>query len=155
MSVAATLYVISAVLEVGGIVKTVWDIRDARRNLRDFIRRPHHVYASDAAVATEAYNAVVVTSEPKTLEQRVEGLEEWKRSLPEALDRRDREVVARLETRLQGDLDASRRSVQAQLMEVSEYLEGGLQSARVSYWGPAALLAGVMVGFWGNLVALG
>lgn len=50
------------------------------------------------AVATEAYNAVVVTSEPKTLEQRVEGLEEWKRSLPEVLDRRDREVVARLET---------------------------------------------------------
>lgn len=95
------------------------------------VREPQ---TSDAAVAAEAYNAVVVTSEPKILEQRVAGLEEWKRSLPEALDRRDREVVARLETRLQGDLDASRRSVQAQVMEVSEYLEGGLQSATVSYW---------------------
>ncbi|MFI7408742.1 hypothetical protein ACIBU0_08765 [Streptomyces sp. NPDC049627] len=155
MSAAATLYAISAVLEVGGIVKTVWDIRNARQNLRDFIRRPRHVYASDAAVAAEAYNVGVVTSEPKALEQRVEDLEEWKRTLPEALDRRDREVVTRLETRLQGDLDASRRTVQAQLMEVSEYLEGGLQSATVSYWGPAALFVGVVVGFCGNLAALG
>lgn len=63
-------------LEVGDIIKTVWDIRDARRSLRNFIRRPVHVYASDSAVAAEAYNAVVVTSEPKKLEQRVEDLEE-------------------------------------------------------------------------------
>ncbi|MFJ7271997.1 hypothetical protein ACIQV3_36075 [Streptomyces sp. NPDC099050] len=40
-------------------------------------------------------------------------------------------------------------------MEVREYLEGGLQSATVSYWGPAALLVGVIVGFCGNLVTLG
>ncbi|MFC8277053.1 hypothetical protein ACFUJR_31890 [Streptomyces sp. NPDC057271] len=70
MSAAVTLYVISAVLEVGGIIKTVWDIGAARRSLRDFIRRPLHVYASDVAVATEAYNASIVTGEPMTLERR-------------------------------------------------------------------------------------
>ncbi|MBT2443012.1 hypothetical protein J7E93_23475 [Streptomyces sp. ISL-36] len=155
MSAAATLYVVSAVLEVGGIIKTVWDIRAARQHLRDYIRRPVHVYASNAAVAAEAYNASVVTSEPKTLERRVEDLEKWKVGVPEELSRRDREVTARLDARLQGDLDATRRSVQARLMEVSEYLEGGLQSATVSYWGPVALFVGVVVGFCGNLVALG
>ncbi|MGP3990818.1 hypothetical protein [Streptomyces sp. 3N207] len=155
MYAAVALHVISVVLEVGGIVTTVWDIRNARRNLRDFIRRPRHAYASSATVTSEAYSADVVTSDTKTLEQRVEDLEEWRRSVPEALDRRDREVAARLETRLQGDLEGSRRSVQAQLVEVSEYLEGGLQSATVSYRGPAALFVGVIVGFCGNFVALG
>ncbi|EPJ42557.1 hypothetical protein STAFG_0389 [Streptomyces afghaniensis 772] len=146
---------ISAVLEVGGIIKTVADILNARQNLRDYIRRPRHVYPPGATAAVKAYDAAA-TSDPKTLERRVKDLEEWKRSvLPEELNRRDGEVTARLEARLQGDLDVSRRSVETQLMEVSEYLEGGLQSATVSYWGPAALFAGVVIGFCGNLVALG
>ena len=37
----------------------------------------------------------------------------------------------------------------------SAYLEGGLQSATVCYWRPAALFVGVAVGLCGNLVALG
>ncbi|NUL24941.1 hypothetical protein [Streptomyces lunaelactis] len=151
---AATLYAVSGILEAGGIAVTVADIHNARGRLRDFIRSPRHVYATDAVGIGEAFDARVVTDEVKTLEQRVEDLEAWKRSVPDELDRRDQQLTTRLETRLQSDLEATRQSVQTQLIQVREYLQGALQKATVSYRGPAALLVGVLVGTAANFVAL-
>lgn len=112
------------------------------------------MYATDAVGIGEAFDARVVTDEVKTLEQRVEDLEAWKRSVPDELDRRDQQLTTRLETRLQSDLEATRQSVQTQLIQVREYLQGALQKATVSYRGPAALLVGVLVGTAANFVAL-
>lgn len=151
---AAVLIVIALVLEVGGLLWTAWDIRRARRNLLAYFHRDRPVYPSAASVRATAYDATVDTGGVMTLAERVEKLESWRRSLPGELDRRDREVTAHLEGRLQGDVEATRRSVETQLRQVNEYLEGGLQSAVVSYRGPVMLLAGVIAGFSGNLVAL-
>lgn len=154
MTAAVILYALSAALEGGGIAVTVSDIRTAQRRLADFIHRPRRVYAGDVGSFAEAHDPSVVTSEQKTVEQRVEDLETWKRTVPGEFERRDRDLTARLERRIQIDLAAAQRTVEDQLIEVREYLEGAMQSASVSYRGPVLLFVGVLVGLAANLVAV-
>ncbi|MEU9998093.1 hypothetical protein [Streptomyces sp. NPDC050848] len=149
-----TLYVVAFVLELVGLFWTVSDILGARRRLLAYFRRPAYAYARDVAAAVEAYNITARTDPPPTVNDRIQALEEWRAGLPAELDRRDREVASHLETRLQGDLDATHQSIETQLRQVNEYLEGGLQEAHVSLVGPVVLLAGVIVGFLGNIRGL-
>ncbi len=153
-AVLFTLYVIALGLEVLGFYWTIKDIQGAREKLLRYFHRDRYVYPSSAGAAVEALGPTVGTSGSKTLTERVEALEQWRESVPEELDRRDRRMTAHLETRLSGDLDATRRSVETQFRQVNEYLEGGLQSATVSYRGPVALLLGVISGFCASLAGL-
>lgn len=153
-AVLFTLYVIALGLEVLGFHWTLKDIHAAREKLLQYFHRDRYVYPSGTGAAVEAFGVTADTSGPKTLTERVEALEHWRKSVPEELDRRDRKMTAHLETRLSGDLEATRRSVETQFRQVNEYLEGGLQSATVSYRGPIALLLGVIFGFCASLAGL-
>ncbi|MCI3274567.1 hypothetical protein [Streptomyces cylindrosporus] len=145
----------SAALEAGGIGLTVFDIRRAQLRLSAYLSRPLKVYSSDAGAIGEAFNAHALTSEAKTLEQRVEALEAWRRTLPTDLDQRDERTRTRLETAFQSDLTATRQSLRDQLDGMREYVAGSKQSFWGMYRGPIALLIGVLVGTAANFVALG
>ncbi|MFE6092719.1 hypothetical protein ACFQ7M_12110 [Streptomyces massasporeus] len=156
MSVAAAvMYWVAGALEIVGLVVTIVDITRARTRLAGYLTRPRNVYASDSGAVGEAFDATVVTSEAKTLEQRVEDLENWKRSLPGALDEREEQIRVRLESRFQQDLETARKNVEDQYTGLREYIEGSQQKWWESYRGPLLLIVGVLVGTIANFVALG
>ncbi|MGJ5899310.1 hypothetical protein ACSCBZ_46340 [Streptomyces niveiscabiei] len=153
---AATLYGVSGLLETVGLVVTVLDISRARRRLTGYLTRPRNVYTTDAGIVVEAFDARVVTNEEKTIEQRMADVEKWKQAdLPQELDRRDKELMGRLERRFQSDLEAARKNVEDQYAGLREYVEGSKQKWWESYRGPILLVVGVLVGTAANFVALG
>lgn len=155
MSCAATLYGISGVLEIVGLVVTIVDITRVRRRLVGYLTRPRNVFGTDSGAMGEAFDPTVVTSEPTTLEQRVAGLEEWKqRDLPGELNERDERLRSHLESRFQGDLEAARKNVEDQYAGLRDYVEGAKQTWWKSYRGPLLLVGGVLVGTVANFVAL-
>ncbi|MFP3991007.1 hypothetical protein U9R90_26775 [Streptomyces sp. E11-3] len=157
MSAAAvTLYGVSGLLETVGLVLTLLDISSARKRLAGYLKRPRNVYATDAGTIVEAFDTNVVTSEQKTIEQRVADLEKWKQvDLPQELGRRNEELMVRLERRFQGDLEAARKNVEDQYTGLREYVEGSRQNWWESYRGPVLLVVGLLVGTAANFVALG
>ncbi|MFF6882658.1 hypothetical protein ACFY9F_05675 [Streptomyces sp. NPDC012421] len=153
---AATLYGVSGLLESVGLVVTILDINSARKRLAGYLTRPRNVYATDAGAVVEAFNANVATNEEKTIEQRMADVEKWKQvDLPQELDRRNEELMVRLESRFQSDLEAARKNVEDQYAGLREYVEGSKQKWWESYRGPILLIAGVLVGTAANFVALG
>ncbi|MET9391409.1 hypothetical protein ABZY20_13495 [Streptomyces sp. NPDC006624] len=96
-----------------------------------------------------------MTSEARTLEQRVQELDAWRRTLLTDLDQRDERLRTRIETSFQGDLTATRQSLRDQLDGLREYVAGAKQSFWGMYRGPIALFVGVLVGTVANFVALG
>lgn len=108
------------------------------------------------AVFAEAFDARVVTNEEKTIEQRMADVEKWKQvDLPQELDRRNKELMVRLEGRFQSDLEAARKNVEDQYTGLLAYIKGSEQKWWESYRGPILLVAGVLVGTAANFVALG
>lgn len=153
---AATLYGVSGLLETVGLVVTILDISSARRRLTGYLTRPRNVFATDAGVFAEAFDARVVTNEEKTIEQRMADVEKWKQvDLPQELDRRNKELMVRLEGRFQSDLEAARKNVEDQYTGLLAYIKGSEQKWWESYRGPILLVAGVLVGTAANFVALG
>ncbi|MEU4351775.1 hypothetical protein [Streptomyces sp. NPDC023838] len=152
---AATLYGVSGLLETVGLVVTVVDITSARKRLAAYLTRPRNVYATDAGAVVEAFNASAVTNREKTIEQRMADVEKWKQiDLPQELGRRNKELMVRLESRFQSDLEAARKNVEDQCAGLREYVEGSKQKWWESYRGPMLLVVGVLVGTAANFVAM-
>ncbi|WP_210587151.1 hypothetical protein [Streptomyces sp. GESEQ-35] len=149
---AVTLASLAAVLEIGGIVWTIRDIRTARDHLATYLQRPGTVYAS-LGLAVESALALALTPQNQTLEQRIEALEAWRRGLPDELAWRERELGDVLRHDFQGALKATERTIDDQFKGLREYVVGSGQTPWIkAYRGPVLLAVGVVVGLAGNIV---
>jgi hypothetical protein len=155
--VLAILYSLAAALEVFGLAVTIADIQAAQQRLAEYFSRPVNVYATDAVGIAEAFDPTVATTggEPPTLEQRIEVLEEWRRSVAGELDRRGEQLRTQTMSRIQAEVSAARDSLNDRLEGLREYVVG---EPRHGWWGiyrgPLLLVGGVFLGLIGNLVSL-
>ncbi|MFF4308507.1 hypothetical protein [Streptomyces sp. NPDC001507] len=153
MTVAAvTLNVVAALLELGGLVWTVHDIRGARRRLSDYLRRPGNIYAS-LGVATEVSVALTLRRANQTLEERVDDLEAQQRNLPDELKALEKRIIDHLTGDFRGALKATEQTLDDKLVGLKDYIAGAEERWWISYRGPVVLAVGVVVGLAGNIVS--
>ncbi|WP_331759223.1 hypothetical protein [Streptomyces anulatus] len=153
--VAATLYGISGVLEFVGLVVTIGDISAARKRLSELIGRTRFEYGQETVRGEVKIVPPPAPSEPRVLGERVAGLEQWTRGLPQQLEAWDKRIVSYLQRDFQNELNAAGKTINHQLDGLRQYVEGARQKWWKSYRGPTLLVLGVLVGTAANFVALG
>ncbi|MFF6992995.1 hypothetical protein [Streptomyces sp. NPDC010273] len=151
---AATLYGVSGVLELVGLIVTIGDIRAARERLGNLIGRTRFVYGQKTVRGEDKIVPPPAPSEPRELGERVIELEQWTRNLPQQLEVWDERLVSFLRQDFQNELNAAQKTINHQLDGLREYVEGAQQKWWQSYRGPLLLVGGVFVGTAANFVSL-
>lgn len=148
-----TLAAAAALLEGGGIILTIRDIRTARTSLASYLTRRRSVHLS-AALSAESAMTLHVAPQNQTLEQRLEAMEAWRRGLADELDQRERKLSERLTRQIHGAVSSAENTVNDRLEGLRNFVVGdGQTSWGKAYRGPIVLGVGLIFGLAGNIVS--
>ncbi|MFF5008040.1 hypothetical protein ACFY3G_35065 [Streptomyces phaeochromogenes] len=150
---AVVLACIAAALEIWGLVWTVLDIQQARKNVAKYLELPGAVSGTVGATLGAVEMTAEGTVGTPTLEQRIEELEIWRRGMRDDLKQREQKLTERLAAQFQGGLQAAGQASDDQFKKLRGYIEGSQQSVWDSYRGPIVLGIGVLVGLAGGIVS--
>ncbi len=149
------VYALSAVLEIGGLVLTIFDITGGQRRLREFLSNQPGIIAT--VVAPPSHGASVPTqaggSSP-SFDERVDALEAWRRDLPSHLDKREDDLFEHVQKNYGRVFENTYKTLMAQWREVRRYFAGENRSFWRLYLGPALVFIGIVTGFAGNWLNL-
>ncbi len=149
----AGVYVLAGLMELGGIALTLLDLHAIQKRLKAFVTRPRNIFASAvlSGVGSLTVEAVVLGT-PPTLEERVDAIENWRKTgLPADLTEREVGVKKTLRTEFQTELSSASNTINDRIDGIQDAIG---KPERFWWRGPALLVAGVLVGTVGNLLAL-
>jgi hypothetical protein len=124
-----------------GVGITIFDLTSASRHLQKFLKDEPPVKSRSSASATGSGGT------PPTVDQRVDALEDWKRSeLPGELDRLYMEIHSLITTVANNTYG----TFMDRWRHIKDYLRGGHQGLFRRYLGPIVVGVGILLGLAGN-----
>jgi hypothetical protein len=140
------LSAVAAVLEVGGVVVTVFDIRGLTNRIQTFQATGVTRYLRAALHARASASATLTGGAPPTVEQRVSALEQRASTHDAYHPTMEEALRSEFAEMLRGSLADSERTVMEQFEALKKVAIGPSVSRGRRYLGPALVMLGIVCG---------